>query len=182
MSKWNSRRSTHMSSNPPLETPLEAAVRRGRASWPPGPWTKEPDTHKWMEGLVYCVVIRAGESGHFCGYLGCQCPSMSEELGLLTQLAVDAPVTWEPKYGSPVEEFLGETDPVRGLVWLGWDAAHSFNMTPEKAAAYAKKGKGFDVSEYVTFDQAVDRTRRCGAHLDALCALLMNGGMRFRTY
>lgn len=138
--------------------------------------------HKWMEGPIYCLLMRVGQSGHLSGYLGCPCPNQKETLELVSRMTSDAETTWKPSYGSPIVQFLEESDPVRGLAWLGWDANHSFNMTPEKYTRNVEEGYPPDHSDYLTWDEGIDRSRRCAANLNTLCALMVNNGLGFRTY
>lgn len=43
-----------------------------RSKWPAGPWDGEPDKAVWVDEAtgLDCMIVRQGNSGHLCGYVG----------------------------------------------------------------------------------------------------------------
>ena len=43
-----------------------------KSTWGPGPWQSEPDKLQWVdkETQFDCLIVRNGEIGNLCGYVG----------------------------------------------------------------------------------------------------------------
>ena len=108
-----------------------------RSRWPSGPWDDEPDHEEWTDpdtGLA-CIVLRNGRMGHLCGYVGV--PAGHPWHGRDYQF-IDAEAHYELTFSSPARpvSYLSRPypgDDPHGLWWVGFDAAHAFDLTPSMA-------------------------------------------------
>ena len=99
-----------------------------KASWPAGPWKREPDKAEWADektGLP-CLIVRHRHSGHLCGYVGVPegHPSFGKDYD---DIAV------EVHGGLTYSSLCDEDEKERGVChtadkaayWLGFDCAHA---------------------------------------------------------
>jgi hypothetical protein len=122
-----------------------AAYRVDRTGWPPGPWDAEPDRAQWTHAGYACLLLRHPRFGSWCGYVGVDRAhpyygkDWSERDSPLESLEVHGGVNYSrpcegvichaPEPGMPEEVF-----------WLGFAAAHAFDIAPGLDAREAALG------------------------------------------
>lgn len=118
-----------------------------KSEWEHGPWMDEPDRIEWRsEGTprLPCLIVR-GPSGALCGYVGI--PEGHPYFGKESTEAycLDLDCHGGITYGAPCVEGghichvpqPGEPDTVH---WLGFDCAHSGDLSPAHQKHYRARG------------------------------------------
>lgn len=109
-----------------------------KATFPVGPWSTEPDRVEFEHAGMPCLLHRNGHLGHWCGYVGVapghpahgkSYDDIDVEVhgGLTYAAACEPPICHVPKPGQP-----------DALWWMGFDAAHCWDLAPGIRAALAK--------------------------------------------
>lgn len=107
-----------------MKTIIETIV--DKSQWLVGPWQQEPDKKQWLDeatGLP-CLIVRQGEFGHLCGYVGVYKGHPWFEKGYDD---VPANVHGGLTYANHCADHIchvveeGEDD---NVWWLGFDCAH----------------------------------------------------------
>lgn len=130
-----------------------------KSKWGDGEWMKEPDRLDWEHEGMTCMALRHPLSGHWCGYVGVP-PShpwhgkdyndcnVEVHGGLTYGAACKGNVCHTPKPGEPAH-----------LWWLGFDCAHSGDLSPGYDSAYRFEEyasyKSLDYVKHVTEHLAV---------------------------
>lgn len=141
-----------------------------KSAWGDGPWQDEPDKAQWTDeatGLP-CLLVRVPHSGHLCGYVGVPpghpwhgkdynaCTTrgvveMSEE-GFFDvpsgqYVDVHGGLTFADKCqphpdgeGRGVCHVAGPGEP-EDIWWLGFDCAHSGDVSPASDARWREQGR-----------------------------------------
>ncbi|NOG70463.1 hypothetical protein [Roseicella sp. DB1501] len=131
-----------------------------KSEWPRGEWDNEPDKVQWQDQATQlpCLAVR-GPGGHWCGYVGVSegHPYFKKEYD-----ACDVQVHWGLTYSDHCQETESECDGVchqpdesetDNVWWLGFDCAHSGDMTPKWATYFAYRA-GLDTYRNLAFVQA----------------------------
>jgi hypothetical protein len=103
-----------------------------RPDWGDGPWYDEPDLVIWRNSPTWlpCMVIRHTSLGHLCGYCGVgrdhpYYKAMDSEV----PVDVHGGVTWSNEMiGGPEDDKF--IKPFGSVWWIGFDAGHSYDLTP----------------------------------------------------
>lgn len=120
-----------------------------KTAWGPGPWQDEPDKCQWIDPStdLDCLAVRHPRYGHWCGYVG-----VPEGHPAYEQHYDSVPV--EVHGGLTFADSCDQSDdaeahgichvPLPGrpekIWWLGFDAAHAWDMQPAKPSLYASLG------------------------------------------
>lgn len=130
---------------------------KDKTEWGPGPWQDEPDKKQWQDAAtgLPCLIVR-NNGGALCGYVGAPdghaafgkgYGDVSVEChGGLTFADFCAHSDDESRFVCHVP---GEGEPDR-VWWLGFDCAHSGDLSP----AYALSMKGLGITfpgDYETY-------------------------------
>jgi hypothetical protein len=118
-----------------------------KSDWPRGSWDNEPDKEQWIDETTGfdCLAVRHPSGGHWCGYVGV--PPGHAVHGLdYDRVAVpsDDESAWPDVHGGLTFASLCQDgdDEARGVChvplpgrpdavwWLGFDCAHSGDMSP----------------------------------------------------
>ena len=130
-----------------------------------GPWTNEPDKIQGVDeatGLAY-LIVRHTSSGHLCGYVGV--PS-NHPCYMMDYSDVPVDVHGGLTYGSKCSGVIchvpqpGEPD---DIYWLGFDCAHSMDLSP--TTLQARSGS---VREYRTISYVREECKKLAARLAQL--------------
>jgi hypothetical protein len=111
-----------------------------RTGWKAGPWDGEPDYLHWVDEQtdLDCLIVRANELGHLCGYVGVPKGHSWHGIGYMKI----------PEYPGSVHGGLTYSDHCQGRVchhvegrpepmwWLGFDCGHSCDHSPGEAAIF----------------------------------------------
>jgi hypothetical protein len=102
-----------------------------------GPWIEEPDRVEWRAHGLPCLLVRAmysgGGGGQWCGYVGVPPGHPWHGRALDDEVGHDIDVHGGVTYAAPCQGAVchvpapGEPDDVW---WLGFDAAHAFDLQP----------------------------------------------------
>jgi len=139
-----------------------------KSTWPDGPWKSEPDKRQWLdeETGFACLINRHPSSGHLCGYVGV--PHNHPWFG---RDDVDADVHGGLNYANKCAGHIchvvepGEDD---NIWWLGFDCAHSGDLS-----SLSRRGFGFYGDVYRTFEYVADECRSLAQQAEA--ASMMRG-------
>lgn len=146
-----------------------------RTGWPKGPWDDEPDRVEWRDEATKlpCLIVRQGNSGHLCGYVGVPPGHMLHGKGYDEVDFADEEY-YGPHGGLTYAEACagrvchipqpGEPDTVW---WLGFDCAHSGDSRPGDA----RYGDGVRIKEYKTVDYVRAECTKMAAMIIAKPAL-----------
>ncbi len=150
-----------------------------KSTWGDGPWTLEPDKRQWLdEETGYpCLIVRAGVTGALCGYVGI--PETHRAYGLnywgdsmkymgkkviskrklkhsklrkdMNNLDVHGGLTFSNFCGKSDDEskyicHVGDGEPW----WIGFDAAHAWDISPAMDARLKSFGFDQDLSTLIT--------------------------------
>ena len=119
-----------------------------KSAWPRGPWDDECDRDSWTDeatGLP-CIIKRHPRSGHWCGYVGLPAGHPWRDLPLATD-GGGPEVHWGVTYqgdcdGDPINGVCHVAEPGHpdDVQWIGFDCAHSGDLSP----GYAKQFQDWD--------------------------------------
>lgn len=132
-----------------------------KSGWGPGPWQEEPDKVEWTTLGFPCLITRIPRLGHLCGYLAVP-PGHPWHGKSYNDEGWDPEVHGGLTYAAKCSEFVchvpaaGESDDVW---WLGFDCAHSWDVSPGLEANYVRLGLGFSLSECPTVYRTVEYVR-----------------------
>jgi hypothetical protein len=109
-----------------------------KSTWGDGPWQNEPDKVQYPdpETGMPCLIVRAGDLGHLCGYVGVtQGHPFFKKDGYDFDLDVHGGITFtnmcrpgkDESHGICHIPGPGEPDHVW---WLGFDCGHCFDISP----------------------------------------------------
>lgn len=164
------------------EPDYAARVKAAKRAWPDGPWQREADQERWTSGRVYALILRSSGSGHWCGYVGVPCPNREASnqlyrlLSRFSSFGDGRAITFGPRAtASPLTEFLSEPDPSPNMIWVGWDASHMSDFTPEQASRMPADAIRSNLSSYTTIDQARDATNTWAINLHRIVEVLASG-------
>ena len=118
---------------------------KNKKSWPPGPWNNEPNRVEWEHAGFRCLALRQPQSGHWCGYVGL--PKGHKHYGIPdsvpyydddgNEIKDRQVVAFELSYGHGGVTYgrfcQGDVCHISDneeLYWLGFDCAHSGDLTP----------------------------------------------------
>lgn len=125
-----------------------------KSEWGEGPWQGEPDKVQFEAHGLACLLHR-GPGGHWCGYVGLPEGHPSFEVGCDDVKPLnpvpDSEGEWPDVHGGlTYSRFCAETDdeshgichlPDEGephrVWWVGFDCAHSGDLSPKYAHRYA---------------------------------------------
>lgn len=126
----------------------EWTTRVDRAAWGDGAWVNEPDKIQWVDEATNldCLMHRHPSAGHWCGYVGVAEGHPAFGKGYDD---VDASAHGGLTYAKFCQETADESKgichvPAEGrphrVWWLGFDCAHSGDLSPGTAALYRDRG------------------------------------------
>jgi hypothetical protein len=116
------------------------AYRVDRTGWAPGEWDAEPDRAQWTHAGFACLIVRHPRFGSLCGYVGIdrahpyyekpfeEC-EVEAHGGLSYGDTCAGAICHAPEPGMPEDVY-----------WLGFDAAHSWDICPGLDAREAALG------------------------------------------
>jgi hypothetical protein len=155
-----------------------------KSGWPDGPWQNEPDKVQWCDeatGLP-CLAVRA--RSHWCGYVGVSpghpayekdyddVYDLSGDWDSENYLSVHGGLTFAGHCAHGPEETSichvpdpGEPD---NVWWLGFDCAHSGDLSPAHIRMYEKAGLGIGGEEYRDLDYVRAETTQLAGQLASL--------------
>lgn len=159
-------------------------IKAAKRAWPDGPWQREADQERWTSGRVYALILRSSGGGHWCGYVGVPCPNREASHQLYSLLCRfssfgdSRKITWGPRATeSPMKSILQEPDPSPNMIWMGWDASHMGEFTPEQAARMSAEAIRSELAYYTTIDQARDATNTWAINLHRVVEVLASGAV-----
>ncbi len=130
-----------------METKEYRTIDRTEKGWPQGPWDSEPDKMQWPDAAtgLPCLAVRHERMGHWCGYVGV--PEGHPKFGASyndVDVEVHGGLTFAAACRPGAEDKAvchvpgpGESDKVW---WLGFDCAHSWDLSPEDATRSEREG------------------------------------------
>lgn len=115
-------------------------IEHDKSDWGEGPWQHEPDRIQWNYAGFACLMVRS-EMGHWCGYVGlpedhpyfgehydqAELPGPGVHGGLTYSDFCQGPICHVPEPGFPDRVW-----------WLGFDCAHSGDVSPRSEALLRK--------------------------------------------
>lgn len=115
-----------------------------KSEWDAGPWHQEPDKLNWVdpETGLDCMIVRAGEIGHLCGYVGVppnhpyHGKNYWDENGG-PDVQVHGGLTYADKC-SGVICHVAEEGREENLWWFGFDCGHRGDLSPGMMATMRK--------------------------------------------
>lgn len=123
-------------------------IKIDKTSWGNGPWQNEPDRLQWVHFGYACLIVRQPELGHFCGYVGVD---NSHPLYMKEYGEANVDVHGGPTYSDKCSGIICHI-PEQGMPddvwWIGFDCAHSEDMSPGMRYTFATHGTYKDI-EYV---------------------------------
>lgn len=120
-----------------------------KSDWPDGEWKDEPDKAQWVHNGLDCLIVR-GPSGALCGYVGVPESHLYFEQNYSNYEIVDVEchggLTFS-EFSRPHEEgehkgicHAGDDIANKRVWWLGFDCAHSGDLTPKYVNEYMRYG------------------------------------------
>jgi hypothetical protein len=117
-----------------------------RTGWEAGPWDGEPDRVEWRDKratpILPCLIVRNGRSGNLCGYVGVPPGHPWHGKADSEAYSLDVEVHGGVTYGAACAGHVchvaqpGESEPW----WIGFDCAHSGDISPGRATVLRKVG------------------------------------------
>ncbi len=130
-----------------------------KSTWGPGPWQDEADKLQYIDGgtNLPCLIVRSRVGGNLCGYVGVPAghPYYGHEYSEI-DAEVHGGLTFSDRCQPGAEDHSichipakGESDDVW---WLGFDCAHSGDVSPAMDARLPASLRGGMYMEYRTID------------------------------
>lgn len=98
-----------------------------RDGWGAGPWDNEPDIVKF-QAFGYDCEARRNRMGAWCGYV-----SLPLEHDWTKRMVTDWGTEWAAYHFCKLVEYVGEPNLLRQTLKVGFDCAHSWDITPRFA-------------------------------------------------
>jgi hypothetical protein len=102
-----------------------------KSQWRDGPWKTEPDRKEWKHNGFHCLITRVSNLGHLCGYVAIPPghPWHGKSYNDLQDVEVHGGLTYSEMCSGRICHVPDPGEP-DGVWWLGFDHAHSGDMSP----------------------------------------------------
>jgi hypothetical protein len=110
---------------------IDLEYRESLSGVPEGEWTNEPHSYQWSAFDLQCLVFRAPNLLHWCGYVGVPPghPAFLRDYQDLPEIQVHGGLTYS-NFLERAESYVKSRTHSCRHWWLGFNCSHPFDLVP----------------------------------------------------